>query len=320
MSQSNKTILLTGGAGFIGSHTLDALVELGYRVAVIDDFNDYYNPIFKAQNVAVYLNNPNVTVYRGSITDIPFLTAIFSTEKIDAVIHLAARAGVRPSIANPKLYTEVNVGGTENLLELCKENGIKKFIFASSSSVYGNQRKVPFSETDEIRPISPYAETKKSVELMAYSYHLLYGINCIGLRFFTVYGERGRPDMAPYLFTEKILKGQEIQKFGDGSSKRDYTYIADIVSGILMCLEADLKYEIINLGNNNPVSLNDFIALVEKLTGKKAKIKSMPMQEGDVPLTYADIIKAHKLLGWKPTTTLTKGMERFITWFKKERL
>lgn len=314
------SILLTGGAGFIGSHTLDALVAGGYNVIVIDDFNDYYNPLFKAQNIAIYLNNPAVTVYRGSITDVPFLAAIFAKEKIDAVIHLAARAGVRTSIANPKLYQEVNVQGTENLLELCKEYGIKKFIFASSSSVYGNQTKVPFSETDTIYPISPYAETKKLVELMAYSYHLLYGINCIGLRFFTVYGERGRPDMAPYLFTEKILRSQEIQKFGDGSSKRDYTYIADIVAGILMCLDADLKYEIINLGDNNPVSLNDFISLVEKLTGKKAHIKSMPVQPGDVSMTYADISKAKLLLAWEPTTVLGAGMERFITWFKKERL
>ena len=273
-------ILPTGGAGFIGSHTLDALIGLGHTVVVIDDFNDYYNPVFKAENIARYATDQRVTVYRGSITDLPLLTDIFAKEKINAVIHLAARAGVRPSIADPKLYQEVNVVGTENLLELCKEHEIKKFIFASSSSVYGNQTKIPFSETDPLYPISPYAETKKSVELMAQSYHLLYGINCIGLRFFTVYGERGRPDMAPYLFTEKILKSQEIQRFGDGTSRRDYTYIADIVTGIIKCLDADLAYEIINLGNNKPITLNEFIATTQKLTGKKAIIKQMPMQPG----------------------------------------
>lgn len=320
MNSTDKKILLTGGAGFIGSHVLDALVAEDYSVVVIDDFNAYYNPAFKAENIARYATDSRVKVYRGSITDLPLLNEIFSKEPIGAVIHLAARAGVRPSIANPKLYQEVNVGGTENILELCKEHGITKFIFASSSSVYGNQTKIPFSETDPIYPISPYAETKKSVELMAQSYHLLYGISCIGLRFFTVYGERGRPDMAPYLFTEKILKGEPIQKFGDGTSRRDYTYIADIVSGIMSCLDADLKYEIINLGNNKPVTLNEFIATIEKITGKKADIHSMPKQPGDVELTYADIDKAQALLDWYPTTSFKEGMERFVAWYKDNRL
>lgn len=313
-------ILLTGGAGFIGSHTLDALVSEGYSVAVIDDFNDYYSPAFKEENIEPHKNNPRVSIYRGSITDQNFLAKIFSKENFDAVIHLAARAGVRPSIANPKLYQEVNVGGTENLLECCREQGIKKFIFASSSSVYGNQTKVPFSETDSVQPISPYAETKKSMELLAQSFHLLYGMQCIGLRFFTVYGERGRPDMAPYLFTEKILRGQEIQKFGDGTTKRDYTYISDILSGILGCLTLSAGYEIINLGNNQPVSLNDFIALLEKITGKKALIKKMPMQPGDVNLTFADITKAKQLLGWQPTTSLEQGLRRFVSWYVANRL
>jgi UDP-glucuronate 4-epimerase len=313
-------ILLTGGAGFIGSNTLNALVKAGHSIVVIDDFNDYYNPVFKEENIAPFINNSSVKIYRGSITDFPFLQNIFLNEKFDAVIHLAARAGVRPSIANPKLYQEVNVVGSENLLELCKEHGIKKFIFASSSSVYGNQTKVPFSETDEIVPISPYAETKKSLELLAYSYHLLYEMSCIGLRFFTVYGEKGRPDMAPYLFTEKLLKGEEIQKFGDGSTRRDYTYIDDIVEGILRCLDVQVGYEIINLGNNSPVSLNEFIALLEKITGQKAKIKKLGMQPGDVNVTYADITKAKTILHWSPKTSLEEGLTKFVGWFRVNRL
>lgn len=313
-------VLLTGGAGFIGSHVLDALVKAGHTVVVIDDFNDFYNPHFKEENIAAHKDNKSVTIYRGSITDFDFLENIFKKEKFNIVIHLAARAGVRPSIANPKLYHEVNVGGTKNLLDLCAKYNIKKLIFASSSSVYGTQTKTPFSENDVLaKPISPYAETKLAMERLVAEYQKKYNLNCIGLRFFTVYGERGRPDMAPYMFTEKILRGEPIEKFGDGETKRDYTYITDVVDGVLRAMNIEAAYEIINLGNNKPVSLDEFISLIERLTGKKAVIENLPMQPGDVPRTYADITKAKQLLNWQPITSLEEGMKKFITWYRKQR-
>ncbi len=314
---TNKKILLTGGAGFIGSHVLDELLKRGAGVVVIDDFNDFYNPEFKEQNLA----GRKCDLRRGDITDFKFLEKIFETEKFDCVVHMAARAGVRPSIANPLLYQKVNVGGTANLLELCRINSIKKFVFASSSSVYGNQEKIPFSESDSVEePISPYAATKHAAEVLVHTYHHLFGIKSTILRFFTVYGERGRPDMAPYLFTGKILRGEPIQKFGDGSTKRDYTYISDIVDGVIKAIEKDLEFEIINLGNNNPISLNEFISTIEELTGKKAVIENSPVQTGDVNQTCADISKAKILLDWQPKTSFKDGMRRFIDWYKANRL
>ncbi|MFA5075833.1 MAG: GDP-mannose 4,6-dehydratase [Patescibacteria group bacterium] len=312
-------VLVTGGAGFIGSHVCDYLVNQGHEVFCLDNFNDYYNPAFKEQNVAINSGKSNHHLLRGDITDLDFLKSVF-TNKFDKVIHLAARAGVRPSIADPLLYQKVNVEGTANLLEMCRQNGIKDFIFASSSSVYGNNKKIPFSETDPVdNPISPYAATKKAMELLAHTYHHLFGLNCIGLRFFTVYGERGRPDMAPYLFTQWIDQGQEVKRFGQGDTKRDYTYIQDIVSGVVACLDKDFGYEIINLGNNQPVVLSHFIAIVEGLLGKKANIKQYPMQPGDVDITYADIRKAQKLLGYQPKTTIEEGMDKFVSWYKINR-
>lgn len=314
-------ILITGGAGFIGSHLAEQLLKDGHEVVVLDNFNDYYDPKWKEENIEAAKKNKNFKLYRGDVLDEQLIDKIFKTEHIETIIHLAARAGVRPSIQNPMLYEKVNIGGTGIILEAARHHGVKDIILASSSSVYGNQKKTPFSEEDTVNhPISPYAATKRAMELLAHVYHHLYGTNIACLRLFTVYGERGRPDMASYLFTKKILKGEEIQKFGDGSSKRDYTYVEDIADGIIACVGKNFGYEIINLGRNNPISLNDFIAAIEQATGKKAKIKKVPKQEGDAEKTYADISKAKKLLGWEPKTLLQEGLMKFTTWYKNRRL
>lgn len=316
-----KTILVTGVAGFIGSNTAKKLLDQGERVIGIDNLNDYYNQNWKKENLELLKQNSNFIFHQLDIRELKALQNIAREEKIDAIIHLAARAGVRPSIADPILYEEVNVRGTVNMLEIAKEFEIKQFVFASSSSVYGNQKKIPFSETDSVdHPISPYAASKKAAELIAYTYSHLYRINAIGLRFFTVYGPAGRPDMAPYLFTEAILNDKAINKFGDGSSRRDYTYIDDIVSGVIAALDLDHPYEIINLGNNTPVSLNEFIETLEKITGKSMKINQMGMQPGDVDQTYADISKAQKLLGYDPQTSFEDGLSKFVEWYKEKRL
>jgi UDP-glucuronate 4-epimerase len=310
-------ILVTGGAGFIGSHFIRYLLENSdNRIICVDNFNNYYDVTIKEKNVEPFLENPNFTFYRVDICNWDDLKTVFAHEKPDKICHLAARAGVRPSIQDPFIYEKTNIRGTLNLLELSRQCDIKNFVFASSSSVYGNQKKVPFSETDQLDyPISPYAATKKSTELIAYTYHYLYGLPCTGLRFFTVYGPAGRPDMAPYKFTKLINEGGVLQKYGDGTSKRDYTYIDDIVSGIATVMEKDFPYEIINLGNNKPVELNHFISLIENLLGKKANIEELPMQPGDVDVTYADIFKAQKLLGYNPTTSIEEGMKKFVEWY-----
>jgi len=313
------TILVTGGAGFIGSHCVDALLEKGNRVICVDDFNDYYSPAMKKKNIAGHCTNPNFTLYRVNISDIRKLRPIFKKHKIHKILHLAARAGVRPSIANPEIYYQVNIVGSNNIFQLAHEYKINHIVYASSSSVYGNQSKIPFAETDEVNePISPYAFTKKAVELLAYTYHHLYGLNMTGLRFFTVYGERGRPDMAPYIFAKNILSGKPIKKFGSGKTKRDYTYIKDIVNGVLAALDKPFPYEIINLGNNQPVALNDFIAAFEKIVGKKAVIEPYPAQPGDVDITYASISKAKRLLGYAPHTSIEEGLVNLVTWLKKQ--
>jgi len=320
MEQKIK-ILVTGAAGFIGSHTTKKLLELGYSVVGVDNFNDYYDPKAKERNIEKFLDNPGFKLYREDIGNFPKMAEIFKEEKFDKVCHLAARAGVRPSIIDPFLYEEVNVKGTLNMLELSRINEIKNFVFASSSSVYGNNEKIPFSETDNVDfPISPYAATKKACELLAYTYHHLYSLKCTGLRFFTVYGPCGRPDMAPFLFVDAIFQGREFKRFGDGTAKRDFTYIDDIVSGIVSALEKNLGYEIINLGNNKPVEINYFISLIEKLVDKKAAIKEYPKQPGDVDITYADIGKAQKLLDYSPKTSIEEGMRMFVEWYLENRV
>jgi UDP-glucuronate 4-epimerase len=312
-------IVLTGGAGFIGSHTTKALLNEGHEVTIIDNFNDYYDVAQKEANVAP-LVEMGAQLERIDLRDTEAVARVVAAAKPDKIVHLAARAGVRPSIQDPLLYQEVNIGGTLNLLEAAKQSGVEHFVFASSSSVYGKSKEIPFSEDQRVdHPISPYAATKKAGELLCHNYHDLYGTKTTCLRFFTVYGPAGRPDMAPFLFTDAIANGRSIKRFGDGSSQRDYTYVDDIVSGIMGAVANPFDYEIINLGNHQTVKLSDFISTIEKLLGKEAIIEEYPEQPGDVPLTYASIEKAQKLLGYDPKTDIESGMAKFIEWYRETR-
>lgn len=305
-------ILVTGGAGFIGSHVVDRLIERGDDVVVVDDFNGYYSPSLKRSNVAHF--SDGVEIYERSITD--DLDDIFA-DGIDAVIHLAAHAGVRPSIENPKLYVDMNVVGTQNILDTMVRLKVKKLVFASSSSVYGNNQKVPFSEDDTVDyPISPYAATKKANELMCYTYHHLHGMDVNCLRFFTVYGPRGRPDMAIAKFTRLLSDGEPIEMYGDGTSQRDYTYISDIVDGVIGALDKDFGYEIFNLGNSETVELKRLVSVIENALGKKAQVVHKEMQQGDVDITHADISKSRKMLGFNPTVSIEEGVKRYVQWLK----
>jgi UDP-glucuronate 4-epimerase len=316
----DSTVLITGGAGFIGSHVAENLVAEGYRVICIDDFNDYYDPRIKWENVAGLQARPEFRLVKGDITDNETLEKLFSAWKIDQVVHLAARAGVRSSLRQPALYEKVNVGGTINLLEQCIKHQVKKFIFGSSSSVYGEQDKIPFSEEDRIeRPISPYAATKRAAELICYTYHHLYQLPVTCLRFFTVYGPRQRPEMAIHKFTSLIYQRQPIPLYGDGSSSRDYTFISDIISGVRAAMSRDFGYEIINLGNSSPIQLKELVRLIEDALGLKARIDFQPPQSGDVTRTYADISKAQKLLGYHPQVPIEEGIALFVDWFKRRR-
>lgn len=310
-------LLVTGGAGFIGSHLCEALLDKGHSVVCVDNFNDYYNPKAKEKNVQRCLKSRNYTLLRKDITDFAGLGQIFKEREFDQVVHIAAAVGVRDSIERPLLFEKVNVGGTLNLLELCNKFGVKKFIFASSSSVYGENKKIPFSESDATDNIvSPYAATKKAAEILCETYSRLYGINVTCLRFFTVYGPRGRPEMAPYKFTKIIDEEKEVPMFGDGSSKRDYTYISDIIKGIMAAVGKEFRFEVINLGNSSPVELRELVSVIEKVVGKKARIKKMPLQKGDVPLTFADVSKAKRLLGYEPKVRLEEGIKSFFEWYK----
>lgn len=312
-------LLVTGGAGFIGSHLCEALLGKGHSVICVDNFNDFYDPKIKEKNISGCLKSGNFTLHRKDITDIDGMREIFRSSSIGCVFHLAARAGVRDSIKKPELFEEVNVNGTQNLLEMCREFKIKKFIFTSSSSVYGTNAKTPFSESDPVENmISPYAKTKRKGEILCMDYSRRYGIKAVCLRLFTVYGPRGRPEMAPSKFTRLVIEGSEIPVYGDGSSKRDYTYVSDIVSGIASALSLDSKFEVINLGNSSPVTLKEFISVIEDATGKKAKIRHLPEQEGDVPLTFADISKAKRLLGYTPKVSLRQGMKKFVEWYESQ--
>lgn len=312
-------ILVTGGAGFIGSHTTEALLERGDEVVCVDNFNDYYAPQRKYANVAPLLERAGYTLIEGDIRDEDTLSRVFETHRPARVVHIAAMAGVRYSIQHPELYESVNVRGTLNLLEMARRSEVENLVFASTSSIYGSRQKVPFSEDDRVDwPVSPYAATKRACELLAYTYHHLYGLSFTALRFFTVYGPRGRPDMAPYLFTEAVFRGTELRMFGDGSSSRDYTYIGDIVQGVVAAVDKPLGYEIINLGNNRTIYLRDFIALVQELVGQKANVVQHPMPPGDVPRTCADITKAKRLLGYDPQTPFEEGMAQFVDWYRTE--
>lgn len=324
-----KTIVVTGGAGFIGSSLVDKLLEEGHKVIIIDNFNDFYNPQIKEENLKEIHKNmkknnvskEKFSLFKADIRDKKAIDNIFSSNKIDIVVHLAAMAGVRPSISNPELYYDVNINGTLNLLEHCKIHDIKKFIFASSSSVYGENKKVPFSENDNVdNPISPYASTKKSGELLCYTYHHLYNINIACLRFFTVYGPRQRPDLAIHKFTKLIMNGESIPFFGNGSTQRDYTYIDDIVDGIIKSIKwidvEEKRYDIFNLGESQTISLNEMVETIEAVTGKMAIKNILPMQPGDVTRTNADISKSNRILGYRPNTKFKEGIIKFVNWLR----
>jgi UDP-glucuronate 4-epimerase len=311
------TVLITGGAGFIGSTIADRLLEEGEKVVVIDNMDDYYDPALKERNIAEAKTNDRYRFYRGDIRDAALLGQIFSENPIELVIHLAAKAGVRPSLANPELYYDVNVMGTLRLLEAMRAAGVKKLLFASSSSVYGNNKKTPFSESDNVDfPISPYAASKKAGELLCYNYHHLYDFDIFCLRYFTVYGPRQRPEMAISLFTRHIRDGLPIKMFGDGSSARDYTFIDDIVQGVLLAAKKLKGYDIINLGESSTISLKGMIETVEKVVGKKAMIEPHPMQPGDVNLTFADISRAREKLGYQPMTDIENGIKKYYKWLE----
>ncbi len=317
-----KTYFITGGAGFIGSTLSKKLIEQGNKVVTIDNFCDFYNPKIKEDNVKELLQNENFKLYRADIRDRQAIKEIFDENNIDIVMHLAAMAGVRPSIENPILYQEVNCMGTQNILEEMREHDVKNGVFASSSSVYGNCKEVPFREDMIVDyAISPYAATKKANEVMAHVYHKLFDMNIVMLRFFTVYGPKQRPDLAINKFTRLMLEDKEIPMFGDGTTSRDYTYIDDIVDGIIKacdyCMSNKKVYEILNLGNSSPTTLKEMINIIGEVLGRKPKIKQMPMQPGDVERTYADISKTKKLIGYQPKVTFKEGIENFVKWYKE---
>jgi UDP-glucuronate 4-epimerase len=314
-------LLITGGAGFIGSHVAQRLLDEGHAVSIIDDLNDFYDPALKRANLAALGLAAGSGFHHADICDTARVAEIVSREKPDALIHLAARAGVRPSLRDPVLYERVNVLGTVNLLEACRNTGVGKMVFASSSSIYGIANRVPFSEEDLVNlPISPYAATKIAGEKLCFTWSHLYGLKVVCLRFFTVYGPRQRPDLAIRKFTGLISRGEKIPVFGDGSTGRDYTFIDDIVAGVRAALDHDTRYDVFNLGNSSPVTLSALIGLLEGALGRKAVIERCPEQPGDVPITYADISKAQRLLGYRPSTPLAEGIAKFVDWFRREPL
>jgi UDP-glucuronate 4-epimerase len=308
-------ILITGGAGFIGSHLVEKLLTAGHQVAILDDFNDFYDPQIKHANIAGVAKD--VTMYHVDLRDRASVRNLFHREKFETVVHLAARAGVRPSIQHPQLYYDTNVSGTLHLLDAASVAGVERFVFASSSSVYGISKKVPFSEDQHLtQTLSPYAATKIAGEFLCSTYSHLNQMRVVALRYFTVYGPRQRPDLAIHQFTRRIYAGQSIEQFGDGTTRRDYTYIDDVIQGTMAALKYDGPlYDIFNLGESDTIQLRDLIAAIENALGKKAKINRMPEQPGDMPLTCADISKARKLLDYNPATRFSDGLPRFMEWF-----
>lgn len=312
-----KKILITGSAGFIGFHLAKKLLDEGFFVIGIDNLNDYYDRNLKLARNEILEKNKNFVFYKGNLVDFEFLDLVFKKENPDKICHLAAQAGVRYSIENSQAYVDSNLVGFTNLLEILRKYQKKSFVYASSSSVYGGNEKIPFSENDlVVNPVSFYAATKICNEILAKSYFNLYGIKSVGLRFFTVYGEFGRPDMAYFSFTKKIFENESIQVFNHGKMQRDFTYIGDVIFGIISALEKDFDCEIFNLGNQKTETLEYFIETLELLTGKKAKKELLPMQLGDIEKTYADISKSKKFLGYDPRTNLKDGLERFVHWFR----
>lgn len=313
-----QNILVTGAAGFIGSHVAEALLERGLNVIGLDEVNDYYSVANKESNLKILEAYKTFSFFKGDICDRQLVDQIFKKHKISHIAHLAARAGVRPSIINPFIYEHSNGLGTLCLLDAARQYGVENFVLTSSSSVYGNSTATPFREDDSAtdRPISPYAASKKATEVMGHTYHHLYGLNVNVVRPFTVYGPRGRPDMAPWLFLESAIQGRPIKKFGDGTTRRDYTFIDDFVAGFIAALERPLGFEIFNLGNSATVSLNEAIQVIETVTGKRLIIQEEPLQPGDVLVTNAEISKAKRLLGYSPATPFDVGMGRFFRWWK----
>ena len=316
-----KSVLVTGGAGFIGSHLVDRLLKEGWQVTVVDNFDLFYSPTIKRQNIANHLKHPNYTLVEADIRDYEGLRKRLSGE-YDVIVHLAAKAGVRPSFRDPLGYYEVNVRGTQNMLELARERGVRQFVFASSSSVYGVNPNVPWREDDPVlRPISPYGATKVAGEVLGHIYSHVYNIRFIALRIFTVYGPRQRPDLAIYKFASLMLQGKPIPVYGDGTSLRDYTFIDDLVDGVCRAMNYYAnQYEVINLGSGHPIPLLYIVRALEEILRVKAKLEFLPPQPGDVPQTWADITKAQKLWGWQPQITLPEGLSIFADWLKKNLL
>jgi UDP-glucuronate 4-epimerase len=308
-------ILVTGGAGFIGSHLVEKLLAAGHEVAILDDFNDFYDPQIKRDNIAAV--SKDTVIHHVDLRDSAAVRNVFHREKFETIVHLAARAGVRPSIQYPQLYYDTNVSGTLHLLDAARVTGVERFIFASSSSVYGISKTVPFSEDQHLtQTLSPYAATKIAGEFLCSTFSHLYQMRMVALRYFTVYGPRQRPDLAIHQFTRRIYSGQPIDQFGDGTTRRDYTYIDDVIQGTMAVLNYDRSpFDIFNLGESETIQLNDLISAIEKALGKKAKVNRLPEQPGDMPLTCADISKARKLLGYNPITQFNEGLPRFIDWF-----
>lgn len=310
-------IFITGCAGFIGSAVAKKLLQKNHKVVGVDNFNDYYDPKLKRDRARIFLKN-SLEIILADIIDKKKLHSLFEKNSFDVICHLAAQAGVRYSLTDPYVYEKTNILGTLTLFELAREFKIPKIVYASSSSVYGASPTIPFSENDPVQyPLSLYAATKRSCELIAYTYHHLYGFKCVGLRYFTVYGPWGRPDMALFKFVKSILHEKSIDVYNYGDMERDFTYIDDIVDGTVRALEKSFEYEIFNLGNNMPIKLDYFIEIIEKQLGKKAKKKLLTLQPGDIIKTYADITKAKKFLGWKPKMPIEEGVMRFIEWYKE---
>ena len=317
-----KKVLITGGAGFIGSHLVDRLLATDVeQVTVVDDFNDFYDPAIKRANIAGHLADSRYKLVEADIRDSAALQDALANSDFDCIVHLAARAGVRPSLSQPQLYSDTNINGTLNLLELARRKNIKQFVFGSSSSVYGINADIPFSEDDPIRqPISPYAATKGAGELLCHTYSHLYGLRCVCLRFFTVYGPRQRPDLAIHKFAKLISEGKPIPVFGDGTTRRDYTYIDDIIDGVVAAMYYNLsEFDVFNLGESRTVELQELISLIEKELDTHAVIDRQPAQPGDVPVTFADISKSAALLHYEPKTQIEEGLRRFIEWFRMSR-
>jgi UDP-glucuronate 4-epimerase len=310
-------ILITGVAGFIGSNLAEKLIKNGDQVIGIDNFDNFYDKKIKLQNIKNFQNSDNYKLYNLDLLNYNELSNVFKSNEIDLVIHLAAKAGVRPSILDPTTYFNVNLNGTLNLLEAMKNNNLNKLIFASSSSVYGNNKRVPFSETDNVDfPISPYAASKKAGELLCHTYHHLYNFDIFCLRFFTVYGQRQRPDLAIHKFTKALFNKESIPFYGDGTSRRDYTHISDIINGIEGAIRNLKGFEIFNLGESQTTTLIQLIKYLEEFTGEKAILNKLPMQAGDVELTYANIEKARKMLNYNPKVNIEDGLRDFVNWFK----